>query len=251
MKIHTKWLNSIKAYYQTIQEQYSITYLKEALIAILLIVCVGGGYFLNKFYVTYREQQAFVALSEVVESFMQSQRVAQSLDPAKDKEKITQAWSDTEILLDALYKEHSNSYLAPYFLVFKSQIVLDRDKNLQEAIKIFDQALKNISRTTALGSLYHMKRIKMGFDSADALEQEKSLQKLIEISKNSKDYAYQEALYLLGVYYLAQGDQQKSQESFKALVDAQDTQALLKSPWARLAEEKLGIRALSNDVELK
>lgn len=251
MKMHTKWLNSVKAYYESIQEQYSIKYLKEALIATLLIVCVGGGYFLNKFYVTYREQQAFVALSEVVESFMQSQRTAQSLDPAKDKDKITQAWSDTEILLDALYKEHANSYLAPYFLVFKSQIILDRDKNLQEAIQIFDQALSSISRKTALGSLYHMKRIKMGFDSNDALEQEKSLKKLIEISQNSKEFAYQEALYLLGVYYIAQGDEQKSQESFSKLVEAQDPQALLKSPWMILAQEKLGGSAASNDAESK
>ena len=49
---------------------------------------------------------------------------------SQDKDKINQAWSDTEILLDALYKEHSNSYLAPYFLVFKSQVILDRDHNL-------------------------------------------------------------------------------------------------------------------------
>lgn len=251
MKMHTKWFNSVKAYYESIQEQYSIKYLKEALIATLLIVSIGGGYFLNKFYVTYREEQAFVALSEVVESFIQSQRVAQSLDSQKDKEKITQAWSDTEILIDALYKEHSNSYLAPYFLVFKSQVILDRDKNLQEALKVFDQALGNISRKTELGSLYHMKRIKMGFDSSDASEQETSLKKLIEISQSPKEYAYQEALYLLGVYYISLGDQTKAQESFSKLVQSQDFKALLKSPWVLLAQEKLGINPSLTDAELK
>ena len=237
------------AYYASIQEQYSIKYLKEALIATLLIACLGGGYFLNKFYVQYREQQAFVALSEVVESFLQSQRVAQSLDAQKDKEKIVQAWSDTEILLDALYKEHSNSYLAPYFLVFKSQIALDRDNNLEAAIKIFDEALGSISAKTELGSLYHMKRIKMGFDSADANEKEKSLQKLINITQNPKDYAYQEALYLLGVYFISLGQQEKAQENFKKLVDTADSKVLIKSPWVHLAQEKLGMGLPSNDVE--
>lgn len=250
MKIHTKLYNSMTSYYSSIQEQYSIKYLKEALIATLLIVCLGGGYFLNKFYIQYREQQAFVALSEVVESFMQSQRAAQSLDPVKDKEKIIQAWSDTEILLDALYKEHSNSYLAPYFLVFKSQVILDRDHDLASAIKVFDEALGSISRKTELGSLYHMKRIKMGFDSADATEKEKSVQKLIEITQNPKEHAYQEALYLLGVYYISLGDHQKAQQSFAKLVETQDEKALLKSPWVFLAQEKLGINP-SNDVESK
>lgn len=239
------------SYYSSIQEQYSIKYLKEALIATLLIVCLGGGYFLNRLYTQYREQEAFVALSEVVESFMQSQRAAQSLDPVKDKEKITQAWSDTEILLDALYKEHSNSYLAPYFLVFKSQVILDRDHDLASAIKVFDEALGSISRKTELGSLYHMKRIKMGFDSSDTAEQEKSLNKLIEITQDPKEYAYQEALYLLGVYYISLGDHQKAQQSFAKLVETQDAKALLKSPWVFLAQEKLGINPSLNDVESK
>lgn len=251
MKIHTKLYNSMTSYYASIQEQYSIKYLKEALIATLLIVCLGGGYFLNKFYTQYREQQAFVALSEVVESFMQSQRVSQSLDSEKDKEKINHAWSDTQILLDALYKEHSNSYLAPYFLVFKSQIILDRDHNLDAAIKVFDEALVSISRKTELGSLYHMKRIKMGFDSADATEKEKSVQKLIEITQNPKDHAYQEALYLLGVYYISLGDHQKAQQCFSKLIESQDAKALLKSPWVLLAQEKLGINSSSNEVESK
>lgn len=247
MKIHTKWYNSMISYYASIQEQYSIKYLKESLISILLILCLGGGYFLNKFYVQNREQQAFVALSEVVDSFMQSQRNAQSMDAIKDKEKIDQAWSDTQLLLEALYKEHINSYLAPYFLVFKSQIMLERDNNLDEAIKILDDALRSISRNTELGSLYHMKRIKMGFDSKDAQEKEKSLKKLLEITQNPQEYVYQEALYLLGVYYISQGDHVNASASFKLLVDCADPKALLKSPWVGLAQEKLGMNNQLHD----
>ncbi len=247
MKIHTKLYKSMAAYYLAIQEQYSIKYLREALIATLLIVCLGGGYFLNKFYVQNREEQAFVALSEVIESFMQSQRVAQSLDIDKDKEKINQAWSDTQILLDALYKEHSNSYLAPYFLVFKSQVVVERDHDIAEAIKILDDALVNISKKTELGSLYHMKRIKMGLDSSDDQEKEKSLKKLIEISQNSKESSYQEALYLLGVYHISNGESQKAQECFQKLADMSDSQVLIKSPWITLAREKLGINPLFDE----
>ena len=241
MSVYSKFHKSIASYYTSLQEQYSAKYLREAFIAVLLLACFGGGYFLNKFYVQYREQQAFVALSEVVDSFMQSQRQAQSLEPQKDKEKIIQAWQDTQMLLDALHKEHISSYLAPYFLVFKSQIVLERDKNLDEAIKILDDALVSISRHTELGSLYHMKRIKMGFDSKNPEVKERALKDLINISQHPKEYAYQEASYMLGVYYISMGDHAKALQVFQALVDTSDAKALLKSPWVLLSQEKLGL----------
>lgn len=241
MSMHSKFYKSIASYYASIQEQYSVKYLRETFIATFIVVLLGAGYFLHKFYVQYREERAFVALSEVVDSFTKSQRETQALDNEKDKEKIMQSWQDTEILLDALYKEHNNSYLAPYFLVFKSQIALERDQDLDKAIALMDDALHGISRKTELGSLYHIKRIKMGFDSKHPEVQEKSLHDLIEISKDSQDPAYEEALYLLGVYYISINDSQKSQEAFERLISSSDAVALLKSPWVKLAQEKLGL----------
>lgn len=249
MKIYSKLHRSIVTYYETIKEQYGIKYLKEAFIAIVLSVCFVGGYFLHKFYVQSREEQAFVALSEVYDSFNHAQRAMQSLDEFKDKEKIAQIWSDTQILLEALYKDNISSNLAPYFQTFKAQIILDRDHNLDEAIKVMDDALENISRNTAMGSLYHMKRIKMGFGSSQAGVKENALSSLIEIAKNPSEYAYQEALYLLGVYYISIGDQTQAFEAFKVLVDTADDKALLKSPWVALAQEKLGIETSSTDVQ--
>jgi hypothetical protein len=248
MSIYSKLSKSVTTYYQSLQEQYSIKYLREMFIGMVILVCFGGGYFLNKFYVQRREQQAFVALSEVIDSFMQSQHAAQALDPVKDKEKIIQAWLDTQLLLDALYKEHISSYLAPYFLVFKSQIVLERDKNLDQAIEIMDLALQNISKKTELGSFYHLKRIKMGFDSKDQTAKDQALNNLIALSQDSGSYAYQEALYLLGSYFTSVGQIDKADEAFKKLAASHDPDALIKSLWVNLAQEKLG-QSVTADAE--
>lgn len=241
MSMYSNINKSISSYYASLKEQYSARYLREVMIGVVVLTALAGGYFLNKFYVQYREEKAFVALSEVVDSFSQSQRIAQSLDLQKDKEKLTQAWQNTEMLIDALYKEHINSYLAPYFLVFKSQMVLERDGDLQKAIQLLDDALIGIPKNSELGSLYHMKRIKMGFDSHDAAVREKSVHDLIKITQDSNDYAFEEALYLLGVYYLSINDLVKANETFQKLVAGSDKQALLKSPWVKLAQEKLGL----------
>ncbi|OGB86133.1 hypothetical protein A3J41_00500 [candidate division TM6 bacterium RIFCSPHIGHO2_12_FULL_38_8] len=240
MKLYSKLHKSILTYYQMLKEQYSIKYLKETLIGTLLAICLIGGYFLNKFYVQSREQQAFVALSEVVDSFMHSQRTAQSMEQ-KDKEKIEQAWQDTQILLDALYKDNSSSYLAPYFLVFKAQVILERDHNVDAAIQVLDDALKSISSTTEIGSLFHLKRIKMGFDSKNLETREKAFKDLLAMTQDCAAYGYQEALYTLGLYLISKGDAAGSQAAFKQLVDNADAKALIKSPWVILAQEKLGL----------
>lgn len=241
MSMYSKFSRSISVYYNSLQDQYSAKYVREAMIGMVILVCLGGGFFLNKFYVQYREEKAFVALSEVVDSFSYAQRISQTLDHEKDKDKINQAWHDSEILIDALYQEHMSSYLAPYFLVFKSQIVIDRDGNLEQAISILDDALTRIPKNSEMGSVFHLKRIKMGFDSKRDEEKEKSLRNLIEMTQIVDGYAFEEASYLLGAYYLSHGESEKAQEVFKKIIDKVDDKALIKSPWVTLAQEKLGI----------
>ncbi|MFA5999071.1 MAG: hypothetical protein WC747_03580 [Candidatus Babeliales bacterium] len=237
--MHPKFQKNVSSFYATLQGQFSAKYAKEVLIGVAIVTILGGGYFLNKLYVQSREERAFVALSEVVESFTHSQQVTQGLDLAKDQEKIEQAWQDTETLLNALHKEHMSSYLAPYFLIFKSQVILEKTNDLQEALKILDEALAQMPKNSAMSSLFQMKRIKMGFDSKQEDAQKQALQDLTVIAEDSSNPAFQEALYNLGVYYLYAGDVEKSQEAFKQLVASESASALLKSPWVEQAKEKL------------
>lgn len=241
MSMYTKIQKNIASYYGSLQQQYSAKYLKEAMIGLGLLVALGGGYVLNRWYTQHREQKAFEALSEVVHSFSQTQRLTQSLDPVKDKDKIDQSWSDTLLLLDALYKEHMGSSLAPYFLVFKAQVVLEKDHNLDDSIKILDEALPHMSKNSELGSLFSLKRIKMGFDSQDQKIKDQAFRDLERVAQDSSSFAQQEAQYLLGVYYVSQGQIAKAQETWKKLIDASDATALVPSPWVKLAQEKLGL----------
>lgn len=241
MSMYKNIQRSVTSYYASLQQQYSAKYVKEFTIGLALLVALGGGYVLNRWYTQHREQKAFEALSEVVASFSQTQRLTQSLDPVKDKEKIEQSWNDTLLLLDALYKEHMGSYLAPYFLVFKAQVVLEKDHNLVDSMKLLDEALPHMSKNSELGSLFHMKRIKMGFDSEDEKTREQSLHALEQTAQDASSFAQQEAQYLLGVYYVAQGQVAKAQATWKELVATADSAALVKSPWVKLAHEKLGL----------
>jgi len=239
MSMYSKVHRNISSHYVSFQNHFSAKYAKEVLIGVAVLAILAGGYFLNVKYVQSREERAFVALSEVIESFTQSQQATQDLDSQKDQEKIQQAWADTEMLLDALHKEHMSSRLAPFFLVFKSQIMVEKDHNLEGSMKILDEALSQMPKNSELTSLFQMKRIKMGFDSDKEELQKQALADLTKIVQDAKNPSFEEALYLLGVYYLYAGDIEKSQEAFKHLVDSADNSAVVKSPWVKQAREKL------------
>jgi len=241
MSMYLKLYRNFSSHYASFQERFSSKYAKEAFIGAVVLAVLAVGYFLNTKYIESREERAFVALSEVIESFTQAQQETQSMDPVKDHEKIQLAWSDAQAFLDALHKEHMSSYLAPYFLVFKSQIVLEKDHNLEEAMGILDEALLQMPKNSEMTSLFQLKRIKMGFDSDKSDVQKQALEDLITMSQDAKNPSFQEALYLLGLYYVHAGEIEKSQEVFKHLAESADKETFLVSPWVKQAQEKLSL----------
>ena len=241
MSISKKMKKNVWSYYKIISEKYSAKYVKEFTIGLTLLLVLGGGYFLNSWYTKVREEKAFDAFSELVISMQQAEQTVQSLNPVKDKEKIDQAYNDVIILLDALYKEHMSSHLAPYFLALKSELVFKQSQDYQTSLNLLDEALAGINKDSSIGNLFYMKRIKMGFDSQDVKDQEKSLKDLEKLVKDTDNILQQEATYLLGIYYIAHGQVEKGQEVLRKLADSDEGSALIKSLWVKLAQEKLGL----------
>lgn len=241
MNMYKKMKKNIVSYYQNLSEQYSAKYVKEFTIGTTLLVVLVGGYFLNSWYTKRREEKAFDAFSELMVAMQQAEQSVYSLNPAKDQEKIYQAYNDVIILLDALYQEHMGSSLAPYFLALKSELVYKQSHDYNQSMQILDQALAGIDKKSSIGSLFYMKRIKMGLDSDDAHVKQESLKNLEQLAQDKDSLLQEEAQYLLGLYYIAHNDITKAQEILKTLVDDNDSSSLMKSSWVKLAQEKLGL----------
>lgn len=245
MSIYTQIQKNIVSYYTMLKEQSSTKYVKETLLGVAILSSLFLGYFLHSYYVKQREQKAFGALVEVVESFEKSQYEMFSSDKNKGPEKVDEIWSDTQVLTNALYEENKGSYLAPYFLMYKSQIALERGGNLEEALKILEQALQQISKSTEMYSLFNLKRIKMSLDSQDKKIKQAALKDLQELCKDNKGYSFEEGSFLLGSYYLYQGDIQKARETWENMLKFVDKKLLIQSPWVKQVEEKLDSIRLS------
>lgn len=238
MSIYAKVQKNIAAYYQSLQQQYSAKYVKEFMIGSALLVVVGGGYFLNSWYVQNREQKAFQALSEVVVAFKQAEQSVMGLNPTTDAEKINQVWNEAIVLIDALYNDHMSSHLAPCILAYKAQVVLAKDHDVTAAVAILDEALPRMPKM--LQSIFELQRVKMLLDNSDENIRAKALQSLQSLAQDATSVCQQEAQYVLGLYYVSQGQVALAQQAWQHMLVSVDNNALIQSPWVILAQEKLG-----------
>lgn len=241
MKLYAQIKREIAVVYEAIAAHTTTKYVKEVIIGLSVITILVVGYVLNRWYVNYREEKAVDALSEILISYNHAQQLVLRMQANKDKQQIEQAWQDVITLLDALYQDHSHSKLAPYFLTIKSDAVLEKTGNLQEALDVLDQAIARISLKSYFVDFFKLKRIKMALDLGDQDKAKEALQQLINLSNNTTSLAQYQALYTLGVYYLAQGSVDLAQKTLKNLIDIAPANDVFNSVWAKQAQEKLGI----------
>lgn len=238
MSFYAKVQKNIANVCSIVKDKTSAQYAKETLLGVGVLAMGLIGYNAHSFYLKNREERAFGALIEVSESFDRTQYEIEH-EVNSDKINNETMWQDTEVLTDALYKQNSGSFLAPYFLIFKSQIALERGASIDEVIAIIEEALKLIPRGTPLFELHNLKRILMSFDSLDESVRKKALSDLIVAAKDERGYSFEEASYMLGLYYMSQNDMSQASEAFERVLKNSEEKALFVSPWVKSAEEKL------------
>lgn len=228
----------IKKQYLDFKNQYGMKYVYTIGLFIGFAVLLTGGYFAHQYYVQQRETRAFVGFREVTNSYQEVLGIVKDLS---DQDKINERWQDVEILLDAIYSQNSQSYLAPYFLMYKAQIMLEKGESIELARQEVDKALRLIPFDTALYNLFLLKRIKMGLDSEQSDIRDESLAELQALAKAPQRYMHQEAVYLLGLYQINNGKIAEAQETWSVLKegDRKDTDYLVDSPWAKAVQDKL------------
>ncbi|MBI2353013.1 hypothetical protein HYV11_02095 [Candidatus Dependentiae bacterium] len=240
MNLYTKIQKNISNYYRMLLQQNSSKYVKETVLATVIILGATVGYFGHSYYVKKREERAFGALVEVVEFFEKAQMEAmQSEKKDTEQQHDVNAWQDTLAFIDALYEQNSNSYLAPYFMIFKAQVALQQGVPVDEVRTIFEKALLKMPKKSALYDLFNFKRVMMSFDSANEGTRNDALSELIVIAKDEKGYCFEEANYILGLYYLYQDDIDQARNAWKSILKETDSKILIPSSWVKLAQEKL------------
>jgi hypothetical protein len=231
--------SQIKNHVLGLQRRYGAQRVRAAGLLLACGILFLGSYFGYQYYIQKREAAAFIGFREVIKTFKDVQASAKDLT---DQQAIDEHWQDAEILLDAVYQQHRGSYLAPYFLMCKAQIGLEKGVAVDQVRKDVEAALSMIPFDTPLYNLFLLKQIKMGLDSTDAAVRAESLANLESLARAPHRHMNQEAVYLLGLYQVNNGQIALGQATWKTLQPAEpasDLDFLVDNPWSRVVQEKL------------
>lgn len=202
-----------------------LDYQKEILGVVAVALALGAGYYFYRQHQVHRQEQAHRALSEVLYEFMQATQGAT-------------AWDDVGIAALAGYRQHKSSALAPYFLSVQADVAVHKGE-FEQAIKIMDTLLHDLSSSSPLYPLYKLKHARMLIDSSDDQIAAAGLKALELLAKDSS--AVQDAAsYYLGSYYAARNDLAHAHDIWKSLIEKFGSKRGSEgSPWAELAQTQL------------
>jgi len=220
--------NTIQSIFESIFGR-NFKYGKEITGAVLAALLASAGYFGYRWYSVHQEEVAQQLFAHNVEEF---DRVMQ--------EGKKEDWANIESLFKLGYEQYSGTGLAPFFLVYQSQAMLKQEKH-KEAFDVFESAVNKMKSDAPLTGVYKTSLALMRLDSQDQTMREVGLKDLENLTKDSMSTSYDIASYYLGLYYMTNNDSAKATEIWQKLIDSQKIVAKAgQSPWAMMAQQKLG-----------
>ncbi len=207
-----------------------LKYGRQAALAVLAVGLMTAGYYGYRWYRINQEQAAQQLFSHNVEEF------ERALEEGKKED-----WANVESLFKIGYDQYSRSALAPFFLIYQAQAMLKQGNNTQ-AFQTLDKAVQQMDANSPLADVYKASMALMRIDSNDKATQEAGVNQLQALANTPTSMGYDIASYYLGLYYMAQNNENKAQEVWQKLIDSQKGQPkMAQSPWAKMAQQKLGL----------
>lgn len=206
-----------------------------------LLIVAMVGYF---YYRNHVHQQAHKALTQALTYFdgvvgSQQQQATQDVQTkyfASEAEK----WQKVEQMFRDGYTDYKNTALAPMFLAYRSEALLNIGR-LDEAIKVLKDALKQI-KSEPLKDYYQVKVALMMMDSSDAMVKQEGLAALKSVGDNAQSIAHELALYRLGYYYWVEKKFAEAKSYWQMLLIKYGTRDLKHpSPFVEVVKEKLAL----------
>jgi hypothetical protein len=207
------------------RKKQQVLYIKIALFSIALLIVAAKAFFLYHWYVEYREQSAQKMLAQSLKEYYKAAKTNSVED-----------WDAVAALCKVGYEQHANSYIAPYFLAYQAEALIQQHK-LKDALPVLEQVFLIMSEKSPLFFLFKLKYALVHLDIPQYTQT--GLQELIELARNEKNPYHDTALFYLGNYYWVQDQMQEAKKVWQELIDTHWQQHMNPSPWVGLVQEKL------------
>lgn len=191
----------------------------------LVICAVAGVSFVGRgWYIASRERAAEKDLSLYITQYYNAMNAQQA------------RWEQVASLFEVGYSQHSRSYLAPDFLMYQSEALLQQGA-LDSALKIMKKVLEITPESAPFYQLFRMKYNLVVLDVPDHPDRDLALAALYEIGSDKTNNFFEIALFYLARYHFVHHNINDAralwQELCAAAVDENP------SPFVKEAEEYL------------
>lgn len=172
-----------------------------ALVFIVLGVCafIGRGW-----YVASRERAAEKDLSAYVAQYHNALYAPEA------------QWGQVAALFEVGYQQHANSSLAPYFLAYQADALL-QEGNVDQALVIMRDVLQKLPEESPFYQLFQMKYNLIIIDQVEHPEHQEALASLHEIGRDKTNNFFEAALFYLGRYHFIHHNIQEAKEIWQEL----------------------------------
>jgi hypothetical protein len=195
--------------------------------ALVVLTCSALSFTVYKMHINSREQAAQKTFSECLEEYYKMVGGA----------KIEQ-WQEIERAFAVGYERHKSANLAPYFLAFQAEALVQQKKQT-EALVLMDKLLAALSKSSPLYSNYATKRALMKLDLADEAQQKVGLEELTLLAHDKHNNAKDVALFYLGHYFWSNNDVVAAKKEWTELAAINGKDSKYPSVWAQMADMKL------------
>lgn len=211
------------------------------LVGFFVLVAGITGYWLYQNHMREQAHKAFLQARTYFDGVV-GQPPANAAHDVRTKYFVSdvEKWQKTEQVFRDGYATYQGTELAPMFLVYQSEALLNLGR-LDEAIKILENALKKI-KSAPVKDYYQVKLALMMMDSNNAVVQQEGLAGLKMVADNAQSIAHELALYHLGFYYWAEKKFSEAKTYWQMLLIKYGTRDTKHpSPFVEIVKEKLGL----------
>lgn len=180
---------------------FAIEHKKYVLVGTLALALAGGGIVWYRWYSINLAQQAHKTLVETLKVFEAPIQKASPTGKRNPEQfySASEKWTQVATLCADAYNQFSNTSLAPFFLTYQAEALLQMRKH-DEALVLIKQAHAQL-KSQALRDFMSVKIALIGMDCSTQAMQQEGFLELKRLAENSNHMAHEFALYSLGLYF--------------------------------------------------
>lgn len=208
-------------------------------IGAIVLGSAGFGYIYYKSKVRAAAYKDFMTAIQSYDGVVKNKKVSSDYPSIKQFESETDKWTQTEQIFRQGYQNYKNTELAPAFLAFQAEALLNLGK-VDEAISVLKEVVSQV-KSEEIKDSYKIKIALINLDKKDEKSQSEALNELISIASNDNSVANEVALYQLGSYFWNQKKYNEAKDYWQRLLVKTTSKSGQVSVYAGEVREKLGL----------